>query len=160
MRLLTDGAAWEEPSNVRIAKVSNQLNKQRLGAKAAKQAERLGESVEYLNDSESTTYRALAARANYLAMDRPDIGHSTKELCRHFASPTRDSVESLKILVRFLVGRPRLIWFFGFQADEKTLDVFVDTDFGGCHTTRRSTSGGAMMHGAHLINIGLLLNPL
>ena len=31
------------------------------------------------------------------------------------------------------------------------LTTYVDTDFGGCHTTRRSTSGGAAMRGSHLI---------
>ena len=29
--------------------------------------------------------------------------------------------------------------------------VYVDTDFAGCHVTRRSTSGGAACHGEHLI---------
>ena len=29
------------------------------------------------------------------------------------------------------------------------LKVYVDTDFAGCHTTRRSTSGGLAMHGGH-----------
>ena len=30
------------------------------------------------------------------------------------------------------------------------LRVFVDTDFAGCQLTRRSTSGGRAMHGAHI----------
>ena len=29
------------------------------------------------------------------------------------------------------------------------LDVFTDTDFAGCHVTRRSTSGGIGMRGSH-----------
>ena len=105
----------------------------------------------YLNGEESTTYRALAARANYLAMDRPDIGYATKELCRHFQAPTKESVESLRRLVRYLAGRPRLVWFYPMQASSNRCDVFVDTDYGGCHTTRRSTSGGAIVHGSHTI---------
>ena len=31
------------------------------------------------------------------------------------------------------------------------LSVFVDTDFAGCPLTRRSTSGGCAMRGAHLV---------
>ena len=54
-------------------------------------------------------------------------------------------------LVRYLVGASRLIWHFNFQDDVDTLTTFVDTDFGGCHTTRRSTSGGAAVLGSHLI---------
>ena len=37
------------------------------------------------------------------------------------------------------------------QTSGNECGVYVDTDFGGCHVTRRSTSGGAMMHGTHLI---------
>ena len=32
-----------------------------------------------------------------------------------------------------------------------TLHTYVDTDFGGCHVTRRSTSGGLAMRGNHCI---------
>ena len=116
-----------------------------------KAAERLSECGEYLDEQESTNYRQLAARANYLAMDRPDVGYATKELCRHLSAPTKDSVEALKRLVRYLVGRPRLVWFSPMQTSSNRCDVYVDTDYGGCHTTRRSTSSGAMMHGSHLI---------
>ena len=35
-----------------------------------------------LPESEHTRFRALAARANYLAADRPDIIFAAKEVCR------------------------------------------------------------------------------
>eukprot|EP00969_Alexandrium_andersonii_P373649 15484522-Alexandrium_andersonii.AAC.1 len=41
-----------------------------------------------LDQEESTRYRALAARADYLAQDRPDIHYATKALCREVAKPT------------------------------------------------------------------------
>ena len=106
---------------------------------------------EALNDSESTTFRALAARANYLSLDRPDCAFATKELCRCFAHPTKTAVEALRRLVRYLVGAPRVIWEYPFQEEVSEFQIYVDTDFGGCHTTRRSTNGGAMMHGCHLV---------
>ena len=127
------------------------LKQKRLGAKATKAAERFESQGEILNDSEATTFRALAARANYLALDRPECAYATKELCRFFASPTKTGVEQLKRLVRYLVGAPRLVWCFGLQSDSASLTTFVDTDFGGCHVTRRSTSGGAALRGDHLI---------
>ncbi len=34
-----------------------------------------------------TKYRAVAARANYLALDRPDIQYSVKEMCRGMSEP-------------------------------------------------------------------------
>ena len=49
---------------------------------------------ELLDESEplpphaATEYRALAARLNYLALDRPDLQFATKEIARHMAAPT------------------------------------------------------------------------
>ena len=37
------------------------------------------------------------------------------------------------------------------QTNCNRVDVYVETDDGCCHTTRTSTSGGAMMHGLHLV---------
>ena len=60
-------------------------------------------------------------------------------------------VEALKRAVRFLIGLPRLVWNFPFQKHTSDLKVYVDTDFGGCQATRRSTSGGVAMRGLHPI---------
>ena len=40
---------------------------------------------------------------------------------------------------------------FGYQPKPETLDVIVDTDFAGCPTTRKSTSGGIVKLGEHCI---------
>ena len=44
-----------------------------------------------------------------------------------------------------------MIYDYKWQTESGTLDCYVDTDFAGCHTTRRSTSGGAALHGGHLL---------
>ena len=106
---------------------------------------------EKLNPQEATLYRALAARANYLTLDRPDTAFTTKELCRDCAAPTRESVQRLKRLVRYLVGHRRLVWLFRFQQAPSKLQCFVDTDFAGCARTRRSTSGGCIRLGSHVV---------
>ena len=49
------------------------------------------------------------------------------------------------------MGMPRLIYDLKFQERPTTMQAFVDTDFAGCQTTRRSTSGGVAMVGAHCI---------
>ena len=150
-KTLLDGNGWEESTSDLIAKVSTKKFKQkRLGAKAAKKIE-FDSKGEVLNSTEATQFRALAARANYLAMDRPECAYATKELCRFFATPTKTGVEQLKRLARFLIGAPRLVWEFKFQDDTPNLVTYVDTDFGGCHVTRRSTSGGAATRGNHLV---------
>ena len=150
--VLCHGAAWEVPTTELIAKVSKKkFAKARVGSKAAKSAERLENSGEELDGEAATLYRALSARMLYLSMDRPEIAYAAKELCRHFAHPTKTGVEALKRAARFLVGLPRLVWNFPFQRPTDDMTVYVDTDFGGCQTTRRSTSGGIAMRGKHPI---------
>ena len=152
-KVLVDGPAWEPNTADVVMKVSKKgFKAKRVGSKAAKALE-FESKGEILTQSEATLFRALAARANYLAMDRPECAYATKELCRFFATPTKTGVEQLKRLIRYLASAPRLVWHFGIHtsADPSELNVFVDTDFAGCHITRRSTSGGAACRGNHLI---------
>ena len=44
----------------------------------------------------ATEYRALAARANYLALDRADIQYMAKELCRSMSQPTVGGQKAIK----------------------------------------------------------------
>ena len=107
--VLINGPAWEMSTAELILKVSKKTFKpKRVGAKAAKALE-FDSKGEVLTASEATLFRALAARANYLAMDRPECAFATKELCRFFATPTKTGVEQLKRLIMYLAG-PRG-WF-------------------------------------------------
>ena len=103
-----------------------------------------------LPDNEFTKFRNLAARANYLAADRPDVQYAAKEVCRSMAAPTELSMQALKRLVRYLIGHPRMIFDFKFQEAER-LDCYSDTDWAGCPKTRKSTSGGALLLGEHVL---------
>ena len=104
-----------------------------------------------LSPEETKEFRALAARANYLAMDRPDIQFSVKEVCRDMAAPSRSSWSKLKRAARYLLEFPRLEWKFSDEDEEKmdleTLHVFSDSDWAGCLRTRKSTSGGVAVLG-------------
>ena len=114
-RTLRNGAAWETSSIEYLNKVTKKTKKfvkQRLGSKAAKHAERMTSGGEDLQGEAATMYRALSARLLYLSMDRPEVAFASKELCRHFAHPTKVGVEALKRAVRFLIGMPRLVWNF------------------------------------------------
>ena len=152
-RVLREGSAWETSTTEILCAISRKksFKRKRVGARQAKAAERLENPSDVLQGEDATSFRALAARANYLALDRPDIAFSTKELCRGFANPTKASVILLKRLVKYLVGVPRLVWHFDHQNDEGVLLGSVDTDFAGCLITRRSTSGGVARRGHHLI---------
>ena len=111
-RTLVNGAAWEPTTADIVMKVSKKTFKpKRVGAKAAKALE-FESKGEVLNQSEATLFRALAARANYLAMDRPECAYATKELCRFFATPTKTGVEQLKRLIRYFgTWRAHPAWY-------------------------------------------------
>ena len=135
----------------RTKPVKTNKYQKRLGAKKAKKLELAANSEFTLSPQDATTYRALAARCNYLAQDRPDISYASKELCREFSVPNLSSFKKLKRLVRYLAGMPRLVYRYPWQVMPTHLIVSVDTDFAGCQSTRRSTSGGAAMIGQCLV---------
>jgi len=106
---------------------------------------------EELGGKEVSTYRGLAATANYLSQDRYDIQFGAKELCRDMAHPTTLSMSKMKRGARYLLGAPVLEIEFVEQYPPSGLRVYVDSDWAGCLSTRKSTSGGVAMHGSHCI---------
>ena len=110
--MLVNGAAWETSTAQLIASISKPARGSkkkaftRVGVRAAKQLELEEHGSAPLEADAATQYRALAARCNYLAADRPDIGRAAKELCRDFSQPSARSVMSLTRVVRYLVHRP------------------------------------------------------
>ena len=100
-----------------------------------------------MSEEQATNFRALAARANYLALDRPDVAFAGKELCREFAHPTTADVEALYHLVRYLTHHPRLTYFFPWGGDTDVVDVMVDTDFAGCKTNPQKHKRGCAEDG-------------
>ena len=103
-----------------------------------------------LDENRHTAYRAVAARCNFVSSDRPDVQFASKELCRWMAHPTELGVAGLKRLGRFFEGHRRLIFEFPFQTAEK-IEIYSDTDWAGCVKSRKSTSGGCLMLGSHLL---------
>ena len=103
-----------------------------------------------LPGEEALLYRRCAARLNYLSLDRPDCAFAAKELCRRMSCPTAEDMQALCRTVRYLAGCPRLTYFYEWQA-EGQLAVCTDTDYAGCKVTRRSTSGGCVLLGKHMV---------
>ncbi len=109
------------------------------------------EEEEELGTEQATMYRALTARGIYLAQDRTDVQYAVKELSRKMATPTKGSWEKLKRLGRYLKGRERVILEYDYQKNTNCINVWTDTDFAGCKVTRKSTYGGIIQLGGHLI---------
>ena len=104
-----------------------------------------------LKGVDATAYRAISARLNFLAQDRADLQYSVKEASRWMSAPRTQDWEVLRRIGRYLLYKPRSTVFYKWQKQPNELTIFTDTDWAGCKTTRRSTSGGVILHGDHMI---------
>ena len=109
------------------------------------------EESELMTASEATLYRGIAARLNYLAQDRIDIQYACKEASRRMARPRVCDWPALKRIGRYLKGAPRYVQSFVWQTLPEVVDTYTDSDWAGCKSTCRSTSGGVMMWGLHCL---------
>ena len=104
-----------------------------------------------LSSREASSYRAISARLNYLAQDRADLQYACKEASRRMARPRVGDMGLLKRIGRYLLGAPRFKQMFFWQDETDRVDTFTDSDWAGCRSTARSTSGGAVKIGFHCI---------
>jgi hypothetical protein len=109
------------------------------------------EEGEELQNAEATKYRSIAARVNYLALDRGDLTYAAKEGSRKMSKPHERDWGMLKRVGRYLKYRPRAVLWYRWQEDNGHVEAFTDSDWAGCRMTRRSTTGGALMRGDHLL---------
>ena len=84
-------------------KTDDIVEERKLGKLGMKEQPLVGQ---ILSPSETTRYRALAAAANFLAIDTGDVVYCAKELTRHMATPTTTDWEKVVRLVRYLKNRP------------------------------------------------------
>ena len=95
--------------------------KSELAAALAKSVAGITAEEEWLDGSDSSTYRGRIARMNYLGQDRSDIQYAVKELSSYMANPTRNGMNKIKRLIRYLKGVPRFVTTFGYQANPNGL---------------------------------------
>ena len=105
------------------------------------------EAEELLNPTEHSLYRVGVGKLQWLCPIRDDLRYACKELARGLSAPTRADMTKLKHLLRYLQGTKdyvcRLRPSHTLSGYDNTfeLDVYVDSDWAGCRTTRKSTSG-------------------
>ena len=104
-----------------------------------------------LSADEVTRYRRIAARANFLAQDRMDIAYAAKEVTRRMTAPTKDDWNKLVRLGRYLARYPRVVNWYKYQNKSEKVVACTDSDWAGCRRSRRSTSGGCIHRGQHML---------
>eukprot|EP00973_Karenia_brevis_P033160 4574988-Karenia_brevis.AAC.1 len=70
-----------------------------------------------------------------VALDRPDIQYSAKEIARALSKPTVQAEECVKRIVRYLIGLRRLMWKYPRQDTRSFLDGYSDANWCSCPTT-------------------------
>ena len=100
---------------------------------------------------DASRFRRGAANLNYLSQDRADMAYASKEISRRMASPCAGDEALLTRAVRYLRRYPKWTARYEWQEAQSRLVAFTDSDWGGCVRTRRSTSGGVLMHGGHAV---------
>ena len=127
--------------------------------KTAEQAEADSRTA-VLNAQASTAFRSATMRLAYVGQDRPDLAEAIKHLTTRMSQPRESDLAELKRLVRYVRYRPRAELRFPLQqvgTDAVFLDLFVDSDWAGDLTTRRSTTGLIAMLGGHCVKHASLL---
>ena len=114
-------------------------------AKCRDPPEEIREEDDLLAGEELNLFQSVAARFNFLAMDRPDLLHSVKELMRKMASPRARDLMALKKVARYTVKYPRMACRYPWTPLHSTTDVLDDANFAGCNSTRKSTVGGVAL---------------
>ena len=106
------------------------------------------EGVE-MDDKEARRFRALAARLNYLAGDRPDLLFASKCICKNMARPRSADWLALKRVGRYLKGATRKVQQFHRAGADTNLHGYAESDWAGDRQNMKSTSGGVIMRSGH-----------
>ena len=151
-----EGITWSgDPRHLKLLESHFGMNEQTkaLGRNGYEEEDKDDDEEGDLSKAEIKTYRMLAARLNYMAQDHAWLQFPAKEVCRRMAKPRVRDFEKIKRIVRFLKGVGTVKLHYRWQEEEQAqrVTVFVDSDWAGCRATRKSTSGGVMKIGDHVV---------
>ena len=102
-----------------------------------------------LNKEERAQYRRAVGKLQWMTYTTPDLSYATKELARDLQSPTQHSQQKLKRLLRYLKGTQNYKMMIRTIVPPQhnaaiDLNIYVDADWAGCPSTRKSTTGLTM----------------
>ncbi|GJW59836.1 ribonuclease H-like domain-containing protein [Tanacetum coccineum] len=98
-----------------------------------------------------TLYRSLASGLQYLTFTRPDISYAVQHVCLHMHDPQEPHLAALKRVLRYVHGTLYLELQL-YASITSSLVAYIDANWAGCPTTRRSTSGYCVFLGDNLLS--------
>ena len=120
---------------------ASEISEMRRTAKWHDPPEEIKEEDDLLAGEELKLFQSVAARFNFLAMDRPALLYSVKEFMREMASPRTQDLTALKRVARDTIKYPRMTCRYRWTELDSNIEVFGDANFAGCNSTRKSTVG-------------------
>ena len=86
-----------------------------------------------------------------MAQDPADLAFASKEASKCMSAPNVEDMVALKRVGRYLQKYPRCVTEYAWQEVLNKMIVYTDSDWGGDQKSRKSTSGGCIMRGTHLL---------
>ncbi|XP_020706045.1 uncharacterized protein LOC110116696 [Dendrobium catenatum] len=100
--------------------------------------------------SNPSLYRQIAGSLQYLTLTRTDLAFAVNKFCQHMQNPTNIHFEAIKRLLRYIKGTIHI--GLPLFRDNPILRSYVDSDWAGDETNRKSTSGFCNYLGSSLIS--------
>jgi len=105
-----------------------------------------------LNAEDHHQYRAGVGRLAYISADRFDLMFTVKALSRNLVSPSAYDMQCLKRAVRYISGHRDFTYLAQCTEIPRVIETYVDSDWGSCPQSRRSTSGGFVVLGTSVVS--------
>ncbi|XP_020693048.1 uncharacterized protein LOC110107199 [Dendrobium catenatum] len=90
-------------------------------------------------------FRQLVGSLQYLTLTRPDITYAVNKVSQHMHQPSEKHFEDLKRILRYIHGSLHI--GLPLYSNSITLTAYVDSDWDGEQSDRKSTSGYCMFFG-------------
>ncbi|XP_021732639.1 uncharacterized protein LOC110699435 [Chenopodium quinoa] len=98
-----------------------------------------------------TLYRSLAGALQYLTFTHPDIAYAVQQICLFMHDLRQAHYDALKRILRHIQGSIDHGLHL-YSSSSMHLIAYTNANWGGCHETRRSTSGYCCFLGDNLIS--------
>ena len=102
---------------------------------------------------EEKLFQRVAARFNFLAMDRSDLLYSVKELTRKMASPRIQDLTALMRVARYTIKYSRMTCSYAWAELDSNIEVFGDAKLCGMQLHEKIHSGGVAMWSGRSVKV-------
>ena len=82
-----------------------------------------------LDPDEAAVYRTCVGKAIYASLDRLDVQYAVKNLAKGMRTPQNYHTKNLKLLTRYLRGRPTALYVYELENVPAVIDTNVDSDW-------------------------------